>query len=732
MEEDGNSMPHLAAFVNFCCEGVGVIDLNMAGEQRGTDNRPFDLAAFLSEAVTFLQGFGLSVDTTLDTSGKLTRCPTTDDPRGKDGAYAVHFDDPATVWCQNWKTGDSGTHCGVDQSAMTDSQRAVLQARIKATIDARNREAAERYAKAAQEAQERYASASAEGVNAHPYAARKGLNFVVMGARRGELYGHDCLVVPMRDEQGNITSLQYIAGDKVLHDGTTDKHFLSGGKKGFLSIGGDFRGASCIAIVEGPATGGAVHAATGLPVVCAFDAGNLKATGEIVRRLAAPGAEILFMADDDQKPGTDKNPGIEAAEKAAHAVGGRVVLPSMGRKADFWDTWHEQGPEGVNRAIEAARASVASRFEVLDRDDLMGLAPSGYIVKGIMPGRGTGAIYGPSTVGKTFVELDLAAHIAEGRAWFGLRVKARPVAILALEGAGGIQKRVRAWEQYHGRRFPAGVKFVPPPDGGFDLRNERDVADLIARLQCKVGRGAVLCIDTLGQALPGGDENGGKDYSLALSMAGRIERALEGFVVLVGHTGKDEHRGLRGNSNLFAGLDMVLRLTSVPGEAGRAAWTIEKSKDGEDGLTRHFRRVVVDLGQDEDGDMVTSCAIEPVEEAGGDSSAKVKTMTRKDAERITAYRECAMRMGALDDEGKFVGLDPEAWKQEFLFNCQDGTAHDTKSKAFRRMKDGLIKAGWIKETLEGLLLPDGFGAHVQIETIEGALQERARTKPGQF
>jgi RecA-family ATPase len=67
----------------------------------------------------------------------------------------------------------------------------------------------------------------------------------------------------------------------------------------------------------------------------------------------------------------------------------------------------------------------------------MGLAPSGYIVKGIMPDRGVGLIYGPSTVGKTFVELDLAAHIAEGREWFGHRVRQRPVAILILEGTGG-------------------------------------------------------------------------------------------------------------------------------------------------------------------------------------------------------------------------------------------------------------------------------------------------------
>ncbi|MGD9949312.1 MAG: hypothetical protein AB7U29_12660, partial [Desulfobulbus sp.] len=32
----------------------------------------------------------------------------------------------------------------------------------------------------------------------------------------------------------------------------------------------------------------------------------------------------------------------------------------MGRKADFWDLWHEQGPDAVRRAIASATPIVAT------------------------------------------------------------------------------------------------------------------------------------------------------------------------------------------------------------------------------------------------------------------------------------------------------------------------------------------------------------------------------------
>ena len=70
--------------------------------------------------------------------------------------------------------------------------------------------------------------------------------------------------------------------------------------------------------------------------------------------LQQPDANIIIIADDDQVPGTDANVGRDGAEKAARAIGARVALPNLGRKADAWDVYNEQGPEGIRAMFDAA------------------------------------------------------------------------------------------------------------------------------------------------------------------------------------------------------------------------------------------------------------------------------------------------------------------------------------------------------------------------------------------
>src|SRR5690606_34655510 len=50
------------------------------------------------------------------------------------------------------------------------------------------------------------------------------------------------------------------------------------------------------------------------------------------------------------------NPGLLAASKAAHDLGGRVAVPVMdGKACDFWGLWHEHGAGAVRLAVESAQ-----------------------------------------------------------------------------------------------------------------------------------------------------------------------------------------------------------------------------------------------------------------------------------------------------------------------------------------------------------------------------------------
>ena len=67
-----------------------------------------------------------------------------------------------------------------------------------------------------------------------------------------------------------------------------------------------------------------------------------------------------------------------------------------------------------------------------------------WCLKGIFPATGLAAIFGPSSSGKSFLALDLAAAIAEGAPWFGFRTTKTPTVYMALEGEGVFSQRVAA------------------------------------------------------------------------------------------------------------------------------------------------------------------------------------------------------------------------------------------------------------------------------------------------
>jgi hypothetical protein len=220
---------------------------------------------------------------------------------------------------------------------------------------------------------------------------------------------------------------------------------------------------------------------------------------------------------------------------------------------------------------------------------LRNLPPLAWRVRGVLPAVGLAGLYGPSASGKSFLALDMAAAIAEGRRWFDCRVEAAPVVYAALKGEGGFRLRVAAWEAHTGHALPDSLAMVLQ---SFKLTEPQDVADLAA----VVPAGAVVFLDTLNRAAPTADENSSKDMGEILDAAKRLQRLINGLVVLVHHTGKDATKGLRGHSSLFAALDAAVEV-SRDGE--RREWKVAKSKDGQDGDAHPFKLQIETLGTDD-------------------------------------------------------------------------------------------------------------------------------------
>lgn len=429
---------------------------------------------------------------------------------------------------------------------------------------------------------------------------------------------------------------------------------------------------------EGVATALSAQAALGHPALAALSAGNLANVAKAMRK-RYPAADIVILADLAKQTG-EADP---YAIKAAQAVGGLLAVPSFGRNRpaglkDFNDLHQAQGLDAVRTALTKAKAADAA-----DRNEEGGFVPmyarsidgvSGekqairavpafnlqtaaeiamqpsqpHRIKGIFPKTGIAAIFGPSGSGKTFVKLSMAGAIGAGRDWFGHRTKAGPVICVELEGEGGLRNRIAAHHAIHGVDSLDGVRFVTR---NLDLRTA-DIDGLIETIKAAGLESPTIFIDTLNRAAPGLDENSSSDMGLVIAGVKRLQAATDGLVVLVHHTGKDATKGMRGHSSLFASLDSAIEVTRNGDEM--RAWKLAKSKDGEDGQAHGFSLRLVGLGEDADGDPVTSCVVEPDGSTlvPGGSSQALPTLDKKGIAALDVLNGlCEQRRSASTEGG---------------------------------------------------------------------------------
>lgn len=291
----------------------------------------------------------------LEVDGKVHRCRTTDSAERR-GWYLLH--EWRTSSGADYIVGSYGIWQGnnsnsvkveLDKGLLDDTERVALKARL---AEDRKRASAQR-ASEAKRAAGRAATVWAKGLKAPPdgqpvdYLVRKGVQ--AYGLRYTE---SGALMVPMMDGQGSIQGLQFIlpSGHERIKKTGRDKEYWPRGlqKTGhWFQIGSVYAGGVCL-LAEGYATGATLHAATGLPVAVAFDAGNLLPVAQALRKQLRV-ERILVCADDDylqrcphcrkltavanqacehcgEKHG-QFNPGSKAASAAAMAVAGAWTMP---------------------------------------------------------------------------------------------------------------------------------------------------------------------------------------------------------------------------------------------------------------------------------------------------------------------------------------------------------------------------------------------------------------------
>lgn len=347
---------------------------------------------------------------------------------------------------------------------------------------------------------------------------------------------------------------------------------------------------------------------------------------------------------------------------------------------------------------EISESSAQSKpFKLLTVAQLNALPPLRWRIRGVLPETGLGMILGASTAGKTFVALDMAAHISLGLDWNGFKTKQAPVVYVALEGERGVQHRVTAWESHHVEFLPDSFRFVLQ---SFDMLNLQNVADLVAAVLAAGGRDGVIIIDTLNRATPGADENSSVDMGNTIAAAKRLQSATNSIVILVHHKGKNDAAGARGHSSLYAALDAAIAVNCV----GKCrTWSTDpskggKSKDGE-AITKDFELKTVPLGLDDEGLPVSSAVV-----AFSDAVNKPrKLLTHKENAAMQAYFDIAGELGVLDANDEFAGLHVESWRSA-VYATSTADSANTKKKSFQNIREQLVKKSQVSAINDFYLL----------------------------
>lgn len=215
------------------------------------------------------------------------------------------------------------------------------------------------------------------------------------------------------------------------------------------------------------------------------------------------------------------------------------------------------------------------------------------LVQGLLDLKTTTWLIGRPKSTKSFVALDIAAHVALGLSWQGRRVHQGRVVYIVAEGSQGIGLRVEAWEREYGPIKDLLV--LPEPvranerTGRFGQTAPGQWSVLVEA--CHRLAPVLVIIDTQARVTGGLNENDNGDMSYYAEQADRIKEACGACVLTVHHMGRSGINA-RGASAIDGAQDGELRVERASDDAMLITLHVDAQKDmaAEKPLTIALRR----------------------------------------------------------------------------------------------------------------------------------------------
>lgn len=303
----------------------------------------------------------------------------------------------------------------------------------------------------------------------------------------------------------------------------------------------------------------------------------------------------------------------DADLRAEADLGRRIVQQATAPEAEpgqavtFIDSYLQRQKErAAGRSGDPADALLAELLDASSLDNMPTLEP---LVGDLLHLDSLARIIGPSGHMKSFVTIDLAAHVGTGIPWHGQHVRQGTVVYLVAEGARGIRKRVRAWEKHYGVKMN-NVLFLPRP-----VQTRGDEWDTWIEAMRRLAP-SMIVIDTQARVSVGVEENSNTELGIVIERIEDLRRATGACVLVVHHTGHVGEHG-RGASAAKGALQSEFHVSKRGDNAKNIVVTVKvgKQKDDEEGDDLQFGLRIVSLDGEvkPDGRPVTSVVLESLD-----------------------------------------------------------------------------------------------------------------------
>ena len=341
------------------------------------------------------------------------------------------------------------------------------------------------------------------------------------------------------------------------------------------------------------------------------------------------------------------------------------------------------------------------------------------LVARLIPRVGLTVVWGPPKCGKSFWVFDVMMHVALDREYRGRRVHHGPVVYCAFEGQTGIEARVEAFRQ----KFMAEDGDAPPfylEPVTLNLVSEHQQLIEVIQRQLPEGKPVAIVLDTLNRSMQGSESND-EDMSSYVKAADAIREAFGCAVIVVHHCGIEGSRP-RGHTSLTGAADAQLAVKRDG--ADNIIVEVEFAKDSAQGDTIVSRLEVVDVGQDEDGEVIRSCVVVPVEgnviafpKSGRRLSPQAQIALSALEEAIAAHGEVPPTSNHIPPNTPTVSL--KLWRQ-FYYQRDPDTDLDPSDKQAAKKKQETRKKAFqrVRQTLQE--------QHVGVWGTESGTEEEAR------